>query len=85
MIKKSDLRSEFERIVTTQKRAVFRGIPQKIDSFFLREFGSLGSKSGCFVALMAVHWFSDTDACFVTLARSYPMSYKSAYQTMVRL
>lgn len=81
MIKKCDLRSEFERIVTTKKR-VFDWFPSESESIktFSLEIFSLGR-----TFLIALYGIGVTGKreC---LAKSFPFrSYKSAYQTLVRL
>lgn len=75
MIKKSDLRSAFEREVGVKMRGLF-GFKRSC-TYDIRIYGS----KTFFVALYALPLGSTP---FV-VARSYPMSYKSAYRLVCSL
>lgn len=89
MIKKSELRSEFERIVSTKKFfgstnsipiKSFRLVVEKLGSSFQIRLQAL-CDSECYICGDYVRSES-----WCTISKSYPFhSYKSAYQTLVRL
>lgn len=90
MVKKSELRSEFERIVTTKKFfGPTNSIPIKdfrivITSVGHRSF-QISLQALCDSVIYVGREYVHSES-WCSVARSFPMrSYKSAYQTLVRL
>lgn len=73
MIKKACLKSVFERLVKTQKLVCLSGY-RRLCTYVIKVFGE--PYGSAFVALVALPL---GERSFV-VARSYPMSYKSAYR-----
>ncbi len=78
MIKKENIKSEFERLVKIQRRVCISGYCRSC-TYVIKVFGELSRSA--FVALVALPL---GERSFV-VARSYPMSYKSAYRLVCSL
>lgn len=78
MIRKENIKSEFERLVRTEKRVCISGY-RRACTYLIKVFGE--PSRSAFVGLVALPLGEHS---FV-VARSYPMSYKSAYRLVCSL